>query len=149
MKSKACFAALLLSVLAAPVSAQVAEKALTQNGITFISGGIGIDSQERLKAREGEFNLKLVFTLVEGNYLAGVTVSVKDASGRTLIEHDADGPFFLAKLPGGAYNVTAVYEGRSQVRKVAVRDGRLRTEYMRWPANPQGDFVLPRESAGK
>ncbi|RSL37836.1 hypothetical protein CEP53_015448, partial [Fusarium sp. AF-6] len=101
---------------------------------------------ERLKAREREFNLKLVFTLVEGNYVADVGVTIKNAAGKTMVEHVADGPFFMAKLPAGAYSVTTVYEGKTQTRKVSIRDGRLHTEYIRWPSNPATDFPLPRES---
>jgi len=125
------------------------EKVITKNGVSFISGGVGIGSMERLAAREKEFNLKLVFTVVEGNYLADVGVTVKDAAGKTVIEQVADGPVFLAKLPAGAYSVSAVYEGKAQTRKVAVRDDKLRTEYMRWPSKPGVDFPLPREETRK
>ena len=125
------------------------EKVSTQNGVSFISGGIGMDSEERLKAREKEFNLKLVFTLVEGNYVADVGVTIKNAAGKTMVEHVADGPFFMAKLPAGAYSVTAAYEGKTQTRKVSVRDGRLHTEHIRWPSNPETDFPLPPEKTRK
>src|SRR5512146_553785 len=74
--------------------------------VPFASGGIGLDSQESLKAREKEFNLKLVFTLVEGNYLSDVDVTIRDAAGRNLLEQVADGPFFLARLPAGTYSVS-------------------------------------------
>lgn len=135
-------------VFAALAMAQASpEKVITQNGgVSFISGGIGMDSAERLKAREKEFNLKLVFTLVEGNYMSDVGVTIKNAAGKAVIEHVADGPFFMAKLPAGTYSVSAVHEGKAQTRKVSVRDGRLRTEYMRWPSTPGVDFPLPRES---
>lgn len=122
------------------------EKVITRNGVSFISGGVGIGSLERLNAREKEFNLKLVFTLVEGNYLADVGVTVKDGAGKTVIEQVADGPIFMAKLPAGAYSVSAVYEGKAQTRKVTLSAGRLSTEYLRWPSNPQVDFPLPPES---
>ncbi len=137
-------------VFATLTMAQTApEKTATQNGVSFISGGIGMDSEERLKAREKEFNLKLVFTLVEGNYVADVGVTIKNAAGKTMVEHVADGPFFMAKLPAGAYSVTAAYEGKTQTRKVSVRDGRLHTEHIRWPSNPETDFPLPREKTRK
>jgi hypothetical protein len=145
MSWKAWCGMLTLAAFAATAQAQSAEKALTQNGVTFIAGGIGIDSQARLKARESEFNLKLVFTLTEGSYLSDVSVALKDASGRTLVEHVADGPFFMARLPAGTYAVTATYEGKSQTRKVNI-SSKLRTEYLRWAGNPQADYVLPRES---
>lgn len=120
----------------------------TPRGISYVSGGIGEDSEAQLKAREKEFNLKLIFTLIEGNYLADVGVRITDAAGKTVVEHVADGPFFLAKVPAGAYTVTATYSGKTQTRKVKVGE-RLHTEYLRWPSNPQDDFALPRESAAK
>lgn len=122
------------------------EKVIVRNGVSFISGGIGVDSQERLKAREKDFNLKLVFTLIEGNYLADVGVTVKDAAGKTVIEQAADGPFFMAKLPAGTYSVTAASDGKAQTRKVSLRADRLRTEYFRWPSDPKTDFPLPPEN---
>jgi len=119
------------------------------NTVPLASGGIGLDSQESLKAREKDFNLKLVFTLVEGNYLSDVGVTIKDAAGRILLEHVADGPFFLARLPSGTYSVSARYDGKTQTRKVSVTAGRLRTEYLRWPSNPQTDVVLSPEQGRK
>lgn len=121
------------------------EQVLSRGGVSYLSGGVGVASQERLKALEKEFNLKLVFTLVEGNYVANVSVAVKDAAGKNVFEHFADGPFFMMRLPAGAYSVTATYDGKSETREVKVGQ-RLRTEYFRWPSKPGVDFPLPPES---
>jgi hypothetical protein len=118
----------------------------SRDGIEYLSGGIGINSQEEINARAKDFNLKLVFTLNEGNYVADVGVALKDARGRTVVDDTAGGPFFLAKLPAGQYTVAATYEGRTVTRKVQVGKG-LRTEYLRWPSNPENDNPLPREQA--
>ncbi len=123
--------------------ALAAEKAVTPSNVSFVSGGVGIDSQERLAAREKEFNLKLVFTLVEGNYLADVGVKIADAAGKTVIEQVSDGPFFMAKLPAGTYTLTTSYSDKTQTRKVKVGAG-LRTEYLRWPSNPETDLAVSR-----
>ena len=85
-----------------------------------------------------------MFTLTEGNYLSDVDVAIKDAGGKTLIQHTAEGPFLLAKLPGGTYSVSATYDGKTQSRKIKVGGG-LRTEYFRWPKNPETDFALTPE----
>ena len=141
MKCVGLAAAMMALLGTAQAPAQ--EKVVTQNNVSFVSGGVALDSRERLQAQEKDFNLKLVFTLVEGNYLADISVAVKDAAGKTLVEHVADGPFFMAKTPAGAYSVTLGNNGQTQTRKVSVRAHRLRTEYFRWPSNPQTDFPLP------
>lgn len=126
-------------------SARAAERMVVQGNVTYISGGVGVHEQEQLDGRAGEFNLKLVFTLVEGNYLADIGVLVSDAKGRRIVEHQAGGPYFMAKLPAGQYSVTATYDGRALTRKVSLGARGLRTEYFRWPSNPETDFPLPRE----
>ena len=117
-----------------------AERGTARSAVPYVSGGVGEDALARLKAREKEFNLKLVFTLTEGNYLADVGVSIADASGRPLVEHVTDGPVFMARLPAGTYVVTARYSGNAQTRKVSLSAGRLHTEYLRWPGDPRTDF---------
>ena len=137
--------ALIALLIAAPVAAA------TQSGVSFVSGGIGENSIAALKAREKEFNLKLIFTLIEGNYLADVGVRITDAAGRLVIDHVTEGPIFMARLPAGAYNVQATYNGKAQARKISVGE-RLQTAYMRWPADPARDVTLPpegREAAGR
>jgi hypothetical protein len=109
-----------------------------------VSGGIGVAEQVELAAREKEFNLKLVFTLVEGNYLADVGVTVVDSGGHKVIEHVSPGPLFMARLPAGHYRVTATFDGKSVTREVDVAAGRLRTEYLRWPSDPSRDLPVSR-----
>ena len=111
--------------------------------IPYLTGGVGSDEMERLKAREREFNLKLVFTLVEGNYVSDVAVVVKDKAGNPVLVLHAPGPLVLAKLPRGAYVVEATYEGNTQRRRIDVRE-RMRTEYVRWPNNPATDYPGPK-----
>lgn len=115
------------------------------SGVKFIAGGVGENAEERMKAAQENFNLKLVFTLVEGNYLADVDVAIKDAGGKTVLQHHVPGPFLLARLPAGTYDITATYEGKPHSRKVRVGP-RLNTEYFRWPSDPKADYTLPRES---
>ena len=119
----------------------------TPEGVSYVSGGVGVDSQEQLDARAGEFNLKLVFTLTEGNYVADVNVVVSDAKGQKIIESLSEGPYFMARLPAGRYSVTATYDGKAQSRKLYVGAKGLHTEYLRWPSNPAIDFPLSREQA--
>jgi hypothetical protein len=115
--------------------------AVTERGIIHVSGGIGEDEAAKLRALQSSFNLKLLFTLIEGNYLADVGVVITDAASHKLIDHTAQGPFFMAKLPAGRYIVDATYEGKTVSRRVTLSNGRLHTEHFRWPSNPEVDFV--------
>ena len=116
---------------------------IPKDGIAYLTGGIGFDEMEQLKSREHEFNLKLVFTLVEGNYLSDVSVVVKDKAGTPVLVLFAPGPVVLAKLPRGSYVVATTYEDNTQTRRFDVRE-RMRTEYVRWPSNPETDFPGPK-----
>jgi hypothetical protein len=128
-----------------PPAPAAAAAAAPGTGVRFMAGQVGEDAEARVKAAQKDFNLKLVFTLVEGNYVADVDVAIKDASGKTLLQQHVPGPFLLAGLPAGVYDVTAVYDGQARSRKVRVGD-RLATEYFRWPSNPNTDYTLPRET---
>ena len=120
--------------------AQAADK----DGIGYMTGGVGADAMSRLRARERDFNVKFVFTLVEGNYVSDVAVVVKSKARNPILVVESPGPLMLVKLPKGQYTVDATYEGVTRTRKLQAGD-RLRTEYMRWPTNPETDFPGPRK----
>lgn len=109
--------------------------------VSWVAGGTRTAEIDALSTQEKGHSLKLVFTLTAGNYLAGVDVKVRDAKGATVLEQSDTGPVLLASLPPGTYTVSAISEGREQLRKVQVGKG-LRTEYLRWPATDK-DFALP------
>lgn len=149
MRRTVLIAGLALFLGGVPATVLSADAAATgaAGGILYVSGGIGETEQQQLRAHEADYNLKLIFTLTEGNYLADVNVVVSDAKGGKLVEHQAGGPFFMAKLPAGRYTVAATYEGKTVKRNVQVGGKGLRTEYLRWPSNPETDNPLPREQA--
>ncbi len=134
-------ATLILSILAC--AAWTALPARAADTIPMLSGGVGADSAAQIKARESEFNLKLVITLTEGDYVSGAQVRIA-SGGKLLVTHVADGPFFLARLPAGGYNVTVDYSGQTQSRKIDVRAGRLTTDHVRFKRGA-GDAPAPRE----
>ena len=104
----------------------------TAGGVSYVSGGVGTDSIDRLSALAGDFNLKLVFALNSGSYVSDVGVVIADAAGKTLLDATSDGPWFLARLPAGNYQIVATFAGRAVKRQVAVGAARLRTVDFRW-----------------
>jgi hypothetical protein len=130
----------------APLHAQ--EQARTGDGVTYISGGVGEDSRDRLNGMARDYNLRVMFTLNEGNFLSGVHVTIADSRGRKIVEDVSDGPFFMAKVAPGTYTVTATHEGKTQTRKMSVGSRGGQVAHLRWPSNPETDFPTPREQAG-
>ncbi len=107
--------------------------ASAQSGsVPTLTGGVGLEEIEVLRPQQAKFNLKFIFTLMEGDYIADVAVKVADASGKVVLEQTVDGPILLALLPAGNYVATLTYEGVAQTRKLALRDKALRTEQVRW-----------------
>jgi hypothetical protein len=103
--------------------------------ITYVSGGVGTESAERLNALAGDFNLKLVFALKAGDYVSGVRVVIADGTGKTLLDSTSEGPWFLIKLPVGDYQVKATFAGNAVTRQVVVGTARLQTIDFRWASD--------------
>jgi hypothetical protein len=104
----------------------------TSRGITYVSGGVGAESIDRLNGLARDFNLKLVFALQSGSYVSDVKVAIADAAGKALLDATSDGPWFLAKLPAGTYQVAATFGGNVVKRQVSVGAARLTTADFRW-----------------
>jgi hypothetical protein len=137
MKSKSFahgFAAILLgSALLVPVTSAKSDEAVrTAGGVSYVSGGVGTDSIDRLDSIASDFNLKLVFALTSGNYVSDVKVTIADAAGKTLLDTTSEGPWFLAKLPVGNYQVVATFAGKAEKRTIAVGAEKLETIDFRW-----------------
>ena len=104
----------------------------TAGGVSYMSGGVGADSTDRLSVQAGDFNLKLVFAMNSGNYVSGVRVAIADAAGKTVLDTTSEGPWFLTKIPAGNYQVVATFAGNAVKRQVAVGGSALRTVDFRW-----------------
>jgi hypothetical protein len=121
---------LLISLI---IFLSIAQGALAQSGsVPTVTGGVGIEENQGLRPQQANFNLKFLFTLLEGDYIADVAVKVADTSGKVVLEQTADGPILMALLPAGSYVATLTYEGVTQTRKLTLRQKGLRTEQVRW-----------------
>jgi hypothetical protein len=128
------FAAILLgsAMLVSVANADNDAVVQTAGGVSYVSGGVGTDSIDRLKSLSGDFNLKLVFALNSGEYLSGVRVAIADAAGKAVLDATSEGPWFLIRLPAGNYQVVATLAGKATRRQVAVNAAGLRTVDFRW-----------------
>jgi len=103
------------------------------NKVAYVSGGVGLEQRAQLAQNEKESNLKLVFTEPQGSYLSGIGVTVADRSGNVLIDTTTQGPWLLARLDPGSYQVKVTDSQGSQVRAVNLGKD-LRTVHFRLTA---------------
>lgn len=104
--------------------------------VPAVAGGVGLNARSMLSSEaRPEHNVKMVFSLDTGNYLADVSVKVTDANGRTVIDGVSDGPWLYAKLPPGNYTVRATYNDKTVTRRIGIGRSGQRVAYLRWPAS--------------
>ena len=125
-------AALLVPALVPIANANNDETVRTAGGVSYVSGGVGTTSIDRLSSLAKDFNLKLVFALKSGDYVSDVKVTIADAAGKTLLDTTSEGPWFLTRLPVGNYQIVATFAGNAVKRQVAVATAAFRTVDFRW-----------------
>ncbi len=103
-----------------------------EGAVSYVSGGVADDSLDQMKSMSRDFNLKLVFALTSGAFLSDVDVAIADAKGNPVLVTTSEGPWLLAKLPPGSYQVVATESGNSIKRRIAVGGGKLSTVDFRW-----------------
>lgn len=129
------FVWLLLALLAgSPAWSQQPLQVQEQQGINFVSGGFGQEERAQLQAMAGQFNLKLVFTVDAGNFLAGVDVRIMDQQDNALVTTRSDGPILMADLPVGTYLVAADHKGNEKKQTVDIGGRGMAEVTFTWPA---------------
>jgi len=101
--------------------APAAPAPITENGVTYMSGGIGANEANEMKRAAKKYDLMLTFATKErGEYVADVKVDIQNAKGQNVLSTVSDGPILLADLPPGKYKIKAETEGKQIVKNVYV-----------------------------
>ncbi len=99
---------------------------------TYASGGVSEESRAALEERAAQFNIRVIFALTSGAYLAGVAVTVVDSSGKVVFSTVAEGPLLYARLAPGNYEMQATLAGQAQAQKFSVPARGSRQLVFRW-----------------
>ena len=104
----------------------------TDQGLAYMTGGVGTDEREVMQSWGGEYNVKLAFAEISGAYLSDVELLiVKD--GWEMVRATTNGPWFYVKLPPGGYTVKATYEDeQKQIKNLQVAEGHRVTRLVHW-----------------
>lgn len=91
----------------------------TENGVTYVCGGVGAEERNVMKREAKKHDVLLTFADKKGELMTDVNVAIKDTKGNTVLETTCDGPMMLVDLPQeGKYRVHA--EANGYVQTVAV-----------------------------
>ncbi|MBJ2347704.1 MULTISPECIES: carboxypeptidase regulatory-like domain-containing protein [Pseudomonas] len=105
---------------------------MQQNGITYLSGGIGEDEARAIGQAQG-YNLHMTFAIgPENKYVPDVDVTVQSASGQTLLTLSDAGPLVYVQLPPGRYSVVATRNGEERRDTAEVGSGAARNLVFHW-----------------
>ena len=114
-------------------------KAVTQDDVTYLCGGVGEEESTYMKQEAKDYDLMLTFATRSGAYLADVDVDIRDAGGNTVLQLACDSPILLVDLPkGGTYKVRAETAGYTLNKTVRVGGGRKQSQQvassiLSWP----------------
>lgn len=112
---------LTLPAAAATMTQSALPQAKTENGISYMSGGVGEAESSAMKKEARHYPLSMVFSAKKDNeYLADVHVHIKDKAGKEVLSTVSDGPIMLVKLPAGKYRVAAEVKGKTLHRAVRI-----------------------------
>ncbi|MDI2593243.1 carboxypeptidase regulatory-like domain-containing protein [Pseudomonas sp. 681] len=103
-----------------------------QNGITYLSGGIGEDESKAIQQSKG-YNLHMTFSVGSQNqYIPDVEVVIQKAQGETVLTLTQAGPLVYVQLPAGKYTVVATRNGEVRRDVTDVGSGAARNLVFHW-----------------
>jgi hypothetical protein len=91
-----------------------------QNGVSFITGGVGEDEVAAFRSAANRYNVRMTLASKAGSYLSDVDVTITSTSGRKVLAVRTEGPFLFVALPAGAYRIEAKANHIAQTRKIVV-----------------------------
>lgn len=116
-----------------------------QGAVSYITGGVGEDEAAAFKRAAATFPLEMLFVQKarpNDEYLADVKVSVRDRSGKSVLETMTEGPFLLAKLPAGKYTIEAEHRGERKHQSVEIRPGAHRRAVFVWASGSDSEVTV-------
>ena len=146
MQQRSIMTMVLAALLMVPGALSFAQESVlrpevhTERGIQYMNGGVGQEELDWLRQMTSDYDLKLVFTVQQGNYLADIPVVIRDQQGNTVLDAVAQGPWMFVELPAGTYTVTATAYRQPKQQVVHVsKSGQSRRQFT-WKAPPWEDL---------
>lgn len=105
-----------------------------QNGVAYLSGGIGEDETKAIQQAKG-YNLHMTFSVgSQSEYIPDVEVVIQKAQGQTVLTLTQAGPLVYVQLPAGKYTIVATRNGEAKQDTTDVGSGTARNLVFHWNA---------------
>ncbi|VVQ32122.1 hypothetical protein PS943_02694 [Pseudomonas fluorescens] len=103
-----------------------------QNGITYLSGGVGEDEARAIQQTQG-YNLHMTFsTGPKDEYVPDVNLVIQKNPGQPVLTLSEAGPLVYVQLPPGKYTVIATRNGEERRDTTDVGSGAARNLVFHW-----------------
>jgi hypothetical protein len=103
-----------------------------QNGIAYLSGGIGLDESRAIQQAKG-YNLHMTFSAGPANeYTPDVSLAIQNMQGNSLLTLNDIGPIVYVQLPPGKYVVVTTRGGEEKRSDVELKGGAVRDLQFHW-----------------
>jgi hypothetical protein len=89
-----------------------------QAAIPWMSGGVGDEARDEMRKAATTYNVLIVFSNLQGSYLASVPFAVAGRDGREILSGVSEGPLLYIKLPPASYRISAKIDGIWQNKQV-------------------------------
>lgn len=148
IKSAFLVASMLMTLAAAPTFAADDMMAahhmevMNKNGVTFMSGGVGLDERKEMESTAKDYNVYVTNADGHGLLTADTTITIHGKKGGELISVSNTGPLFYAKLPPGTYTMTAENGGQHLKRMFTISGNKRKNISLIW----KGTSVMSAEN---
>ncbi|CAN7144426.1 hypothetical protein [Variovorax paradoxus] len=130
--------AVLLAALSSSAHATVNPPIRMAHGIEYMSGGIGSDEAKLMETVAPRWPATFEFAIKDhkgAEFASDVRVTVRDSHGTVLLDNvESAGPFMVARLDPGIYEVEARLRGNTLKQTLQVRPGAPARMAFVWPA---------------
>ena len=109
-----------------------------QGTVHYVTGGIGHNEAMAFRHAERRYPLALEFAVKakpRDEFTSDVTVAIRDAKGKTVLDTTSKGPYLLAKLPDGKYDIKVTQGGKTFERHVNVAGKKPMHVGFVWPTD--------------
>ncbi|KLN56638.1 hypothetical protein [Variovorax paradoxus] len=130
--------AVLLAALSSSAHAAFNPPIRMTHGIEYMSGGIGSDEAKLMETVAPRWPATFEFAIKDhkgAEFASDVRVTVRDSHGAVLLDNvESAGPFMVARLDPGTYEVEARLRGNTLKQTLQVMPGAPARVAFLWPA---------------